>query len=364
MKFSSYTAEDLVLNPEFREWVLNPTPAANAFWGNWLKSHPEKLNEVKEAKKILRKFPLEQYALQEEDVNTIWESLKQGTVNSELDEAREKSYLLNAETVIHRFESKSQVRSNSIWKRTLRYAASLILITAIATWYLNINHIDDPEPHVEIPVAKIEKETQRGQKLTIYLSDGSKVVLNTNSKLIYPEQFSTEGRSVTLEGEAFFEVSKDVNRPFQVKTKDLITTALGTSFNINTRKEGTHVALATGKVIVSSQSTASEVILDPGKEAWYIPDTEKLVTGYFDYDLVMGWKDQAIIFKKASEQEVFSTLENWYDVDIAKTNKPTSPWDYSGEFVKMDLNSVLLSISFSMDFKYTINEQKVTITYQ
>lgn len=365
MNYFSCTVEDLVLKSEFREWVLNPTPASNIFWENWLKTHPEKLHEVKQAKEILRRFPLQHHLLMEDEVNNIWERLEKATEEKELDEVRDNTYLLNAETVISRFESKSQDRSNGIWKKLLRFAASVALVVAAALWYLSIISLEEPEAAVVIPVAEVSRETQRGQKSTIYLKDGSKVVLNTNSRLIYPEQFSNENRLVSLEGEAFFEVSKDVNRPFQVKTGDLITTALGTSFNVNTRKSGTHVALATGKVIVSSntKSEASKVALEPGQDAWYYSESENLVTGYFDHDLVLGWKDQTILFKKANEKDVFTTLENWYDVDITKTNLPSSPWDYSGEFKKMDLKSVLLSISFTMDFDYTIEEQKVTITY-
>ncbi len=364
MNSSSYTSEDLILNPKFREWVINPTPALNTFWEEWLNSHPEKLNDVKEARELLKKFPLEQNLLRQEDIDEIWQRLKQGTKNNVLDEAKKTSHLLNAETVISQFESNSKTSSVSLWKKSLRYAASLLLIASVIAWYFNLNDADKSEIPVKTQVTEIVKETQRGQKSTIYLGDGSKVVLNTKSKLTYPERFSNEKRQVDIEGEAFFEITKDAKRPFVVKTKDVTTTALGTSFNVNTRKGGTHVALATGKVLVATHSESSEVILHPGKEARYSTETEQLTTRYFDYDLVLGWKDQAIIFKKASEREVFSTLENWYDVDIIKSNKSTLPWDYSGEFVKMDLNSVLLAISFSMDFTYTINDQKVTITYQ
>ncbi len=365
MNYSSCKAEDLVLNPEFREWVVNPTPATNDFWENWLKTHPDKLQEVKEAKEILRKFPIKQHAIREEEVDKIWESIEKANSDGKFDTVRDNMYPLNAETVISRFELKTKGRSKSVWKKSLRFAASLTLVVAAALWYLNITSLEEPEAAVDIPIAEVTRETQRGQKSTIYLKDGSKVMLNANSKLTYPEQFSNKDRLVTLEGEAFFEVSKDLERPFQVKTGDLITTALGTSFNVNTQKNGTHVALATGKVLVSNniKPKAPKVILAPGQDAWYYPETENLVAGYFDYDLILGWKDQTIVFNKAKEKDVFSTLENWYDVDITKTNSPSSPWDYSGEFKKMDLKSVLLSISFTMDFEYTIKEQKVTITY-
>ncbi|MEQ6119603.1 FecR family protein [Reichenbachiella sp. MALMAid0571] len=365
MKYSSYTAEDLVLNPEFREWVLNPTVASNTFWENWLKQYPEKLQEVKEAKEILKKFPLEHNQLKDEVVEDIWKILEQASKNDEFDEAKDNTYVLNSETVISRFETKKEQKGISLWRKCLRYAAVAVLVIASIVGYNSLDEQKTEKSNVPKHIAMVNKETQRGQKSTIYLKDGSKVVLNANSKLTYPEQFSKENRLVILEGEAFFEVAKESNRPFQVRTGSVTTTALGTSFNINTRNEAVHIALATGKVVVSGDSKNQEpdIILKPGEDTRYFTKTQEFVTGLFDYDLILGWKDQTIVFKKADEDDVFSTLENWYDVDITRTNKPSLTWDYSGEFIKMDLNSVLLSIGFTMDFEYTIKEQKVTITY-
>lgn len=364
MKYPSYSTEDLVLNPEFREWVFNPTVASNTFWENWLKRYPEKLQTVKEAKELLRQFPQEQYSLKEEAVEDMWKILEHASKNNKLDESQENNYLLNSETVISRFE-KAEGIPISIWRKSLRFAAAVVLIIVAVVGYRDFYQKKEALRNTPISIAMIAKETQRGQKSTIYLKDGSKVTLNANSKLTYPEQFSKENRLVILEGEAFFEVAKESNRPFQVKTGSVTTTALGTSFNVNTRTEGIHIALATGKVLVSNDTKGkeSDVILSPGEDARYFTQSNKLVTGLFDYDLTFGWKDQTIVFKKAKEKDVFSTLENWYDVDITRTNKPSLEWDYSGEFIKMDLNSVLLSIGFTMDFEYSIKEQKVTITY-
>ncbi len=111
--------------------------------------------------------------------------------------------------------------------RLLRIAASVIIIIGIGLGgYLT---------KMDAPVAKIawmEKATEKGQRATITLMDGTKVYLNANSKVSFPERFSADKREVKLEGEAFFEVARNVERPFIIQSGDLTTTVLGTYLNI------------------------------------------------------------------------------------------------------------------------------------
>ncbi len=110
-----------------------------------------------------------------------------------------------------------------------------------------------PQDVEQIPtIVQIEKSTEPGQKLSFHLEDGTKVILNAGSKIWYPSNFNIHEREVILEGEAFFEVSKDASRPFRIVTESVVTTALGTSFNINAfpSNENIEIALVTGKVSV------------------------------------------------------------------------------------------------------------------
>ncbi len=363
MNHSSYVAEDLVLNPEFRSWVTNPTSASNSYWENWLKENPGKVDEVKKAKDIIKKFPVAYHRLDQEAVDDMWSVLKNAAVDESSPQDK-KTYPLNADTVISHFE-KEQSKPNAgvWWKKSMRYAAILSMLIGVFAVFLALKKDYEKESaYTSAPM--IVKKTQRGQKSTIYLNDGSKVILNSSSKLVYPKHFSAEDRVVKLRGEAYFEVAKDAKRPFRVQSGDITTTALGTSFNVNTRGPQVHVALTTGKVSVVPEGKDEQAqILLPGQDARYDEYTGHLTRGTFDVDLITAWKDQVLLFKKASEKQVFDVLQQWYAVDIEVTNKPKRPWEYSGEFKKMDLANVLLSIGFTMDFTYDITDQKVTITY-
>ena len=141
----------------------------------------------------------------------------------------------------------------------------------------------------------ITKTTTRGQKSTITLTDGSQVRLNSESSLIYPERFEENVRSIQLVGEAFFDVARDENRPFIIKSGEVTTTVLGTSFNVSAfPDEDIEVTVATGKVKVSpslesnspfeggseglagQQGDVKSQILLPGQQATFDPSTKEL----------------------------------------------------------------------------------------
>ena len=354
-----------MLNPEFREWVINPTVASNEFWENWLRQYPEKIQEVKKAKKILKNFPLEYNHLKDEAVDDLWKAMESAALKDQSEEVSNDTYLLNSETIISRFDNQRYNRKIGFWTKSRKIAAGIMLVIGATLGYTTLSTQNQEEQASKKEVVMITKENPRGQKSTIYLHDGSKIILNANSKLTFPEQFSPSARVVNLEGEAFFEVAEDSNSPFKVNTGNLTTTALGTSFNINTKNNRIHVALVTGKVYVSNKAGMQEsnLLLNPGEDAFYNGEINELVKGQFDNKEVLAWKNKTIVFKRAGEDYVISVVEDWYDVDITTTNKSSLTWDYSGEFKKMNLYDVLVSIGFTMEFDFEINDQQVTITY-
>ncbi|MFY0654007.1 MAG: FecR family protein [Cyclobacteriaceae bacterium] len=361
MNYTEYTTKDLILNPDFRNWVANPDVDSNKFWRDWLKQYPEKIHELKEAKKILRDLPLEYNYLKEEAVDSMWKNLERSI--------QEESIVLHPDMETELSSGYNVIPSNRnvFWKKFSKIAATVLLLLGMAYVFTILKDQNwNNDYGVKKEVSFLSKQNPRGHKSTIYLRDGSKVILNANSKLTYPDKFSFDERIVSLEGEAFFEVAKDKDRPFKVQTGNLTTMALGTSFNINTYQDQVHVALSTGKVLVYNRMDMdkTKTTLTPGQDAHYNSSNNELVKGEFDENLILGWKDQTIVFKKASEEDVIVTLENWYNVDIITRNKPSLKWDYSGEFENMALDNVLQSIGFTMDFEHQIKEQNVIITYK
>lgn len=247
------------------------------------------------------------------------------------------------------------------WGMWAKWAAAIALvISAIAVFY-NASEIHETKMVVQA-YKLIEKSTHNGQKLTTNLPDGSKVMLNTNSKISYQFPFNGNERIIHLEGEAFFEVERDTLRPFRVISSGITTTALGTSFNINSKHvKEVDVSLLTGKVSVEN-SHGESVILYPGSKVIAM-DSQLMPAGTFDYNQEFGWKDGLLMFRDASFPEIVNKLEDWYGVKVDLRGKIKQDIHYSGNYKNESLEEVLQGISFIYHFRYDISteESKVDI---
>lgn len=210
-------------------------------------------------------------------------------------------------------------------------------------------------------------ETTKGQFRTVSLPDGTVVKLNTSSSLrVSPTYSSNPERIVYLEGEAFFDVHRDVNKPFKVKTNEVEVTVLGTSFNVNSKFKGQaiKVAVASGKVKVENNNRDNQVFLEKNQMVT-IADNQFLKLTGFDQLKEYGWADQKLVFVHAGFAEVITQIENWYGVEISVKGEANnqSVWDYTATFDSQKLENVLLSLSFVKDFEYEIDGKKVQLKF-
>lgn len=176
-----------------------------------------------------------------------------------------------------------------------------------------------------VPVVKKMLQTHsivipRGETFKLILCDGTEVWLKANSKLVYPTAFIEKERTVFLEGEAYFKVTKDA-KPFIVKTDYLQTKVLGTEFNVKSyTAEDSHVTLISGKVQVRSHENARFVDLEPGKDAMLLSD------GLFEVKEVNSeaytyWKDGYFYFDELPLADIMKSIGRWYNVNVTFRNK-------------------------------------------
>lgn len=243
----------------------------------------------------------------------------------------------------------------------LRVAA--IIVLAFGLSFL-VQKIMSAEQRPEI--SYLEKEAPKGRQQAVMLPDGTKITLNADSRLSYPVEFSGNKREVKLEGEAFFEVARDEKRPFTIVSGDVLTTVLGTSFNVKAYQgeQEISVSVAHGKVKVSRfDMTNQAYYLSPGKEAVYQPDKKSFTVQEFEAKETLAWKEGILYFKDATFEEVKKRLERWYGVDIQVVGKAAQEWQYSGIFERQSLDNVLLSIGYVKHFTYEKNGNQVKIIY-
>jgi len=264
------------------------------------------------------------------------------------------------------FESSPNYQNKP--KRTFRlvkYAASIAVFFALFIYFLQ----DQFQPAIQkpSPIEMVLKQTSKGQKSTIILSDGSKVILNSQSQISYPKYFTDSTRLVTLKGEAYFEVAKDITRPFSVVTNSVKTTALGTSFNINGRTPKVKVSLATGKVVVQSGfeklKKENHYFLIPGEAIIFDPKSNDALISTFDYKSDFSWKDGVLYFHNADFYEIKSKLEVWYDIEFDIENKQLAKKKFTGRFDNETLKSVMESVGFALDYDYFVNGKKVKVIF-
>lgn len=262
--------------------------------------------------------------------------------------------------IIHKSSSKALGTRLTIFSKI---AASLLILLSSA--YFIFNQVEPKESViVEIPVKIYQGKAGIGEKLKITLPDETAVILNSLSKLTFTSEFGEKERVVTLDGEAFFEITPDSTRPFQVQTGQPVNHALGTAFNVFSRNAYTAIALTEGKVSVkkSDQDQAGETLLFPGEMALLAnADQENIVVKKFDSQSVTAWKEGEIRFKSKSLESILDDLQNWYGVSVEYQGDANRQRNVTGVFDNESLKNILEGLSFSLGINYKLKGNEVII---
>ena len=370
MEISNYTTEDFVLDPSFKKWVLQPNATSNLYWADLLVKNPSKYKEAKDARAIILRLNTKtQPKLSDREMSDLWKDID----NKMSDEVGVKAgskeirvIPLNSLSTLERGVTNAD--SGFKFLDSFRFRVASILLMAFSLGFIYSWLFSDTiVPVISPPVAAmVEHSTVPGVKSHLTLSDGSRVILNSGSKLTYAKNFEAEKREVYLDGEAFFNVAKDSNRPFVVNSMDTKTTALGTSFNVSAYQgETLNVSLLTGKVAVSRGGDAEEgVILNPGEALRIDSKNDRFTKSDFDQEVVIGWTKKWIIFQKTPLLEAIRVLENWYGVQIQIARQPGEQVLLSGRFQDETLENVLEGLKFSARFDFTIDKERVKIIFK
>lgn len=163
--------------------------------------------------------------------------------------------------------------------------------------------------------------TPRGHDFKVELADGTVIWLNAESRLEYPSRFTGKERVVHLQGEAYFEVAKDKERPFIIRTNNLQTRVLGTEFNIrNYSAHDSHVTLIRGSVEVRNALGGPYARITPGVDA-HLQEDGSFALEEVDTDSYVYWKEGFFYFDNVSLINIVQNLGRWYNVNVVFNNK-------------------------------------------
>ena len=214
--------------------------------------------------------------------------------------------------------------------------------------------------------AKIEYNTiivPRKGEYQLILADGSKVYLNSESKLRFPTRFEGKERRVYLEGEGYFEVVKDTAKPFIVEAKEVDVRVLGTSFNVSAyvSEQAVRTTLVDGKVRVGDRLTGKGEIILPGQQAEWEDGT--FTTKEVDTSIYTAWINGKFYFEGATLEEIASQLERWYDIDFFFTSENVKRFAFAGVINKeYSANKIFSIIEKTTRVRFNVNGRVVTVS--
>lgn len=221
-------------------------------------------------------------------------------------------------------------------------------------------HYNNGEPIVTAGETTIVTlETPRGGQYRITLADGTKVFMNAGSQLRYPLQFTGDKREVQLQGEAYFEVAHNLDKPFVVHSGQQQILVLGTKFNINSFEQIIATTLVQGSVQVHHQEQSKTVTLQPGQQARtsnHDITVQKVLTD--DY---LGWTQNLFVFNDLPLSDIMKQIGRWYDVD---TDFPTKFSDerFFAEIPRdRTLSQVLKDLEKAGPYKFEIQGRRVIV---
>jgi transmembrane sensor len=207
-----------------------------------------------------------------------------------------------------------------------------------------------------------------GQRHKILLSDGTQVQLNAGSKLTFPAIFSGKTREVYLTGEAFFEVTKNPEVPFIVKTDYLNIKVLGTAFNVTAYQDEqyTTAVLVEGRVNVAQTGMVNkEYILAPGQGCIYSNVDKSTQVRNVDIDDYVLWKDGLYNFRNMPLRDLVSRVRKYYNVPVQIEGEELANTNVTGKLVfSNDLNKVMIYLAKTMEGNFDITEEGVYILKQ
>ena len=200
----------------------------------------------------------------------------------------------------------------------------------------------------------------RGGEFNLTLSDGTRVWLNAETELRYPVQFNGKERVVYLKGEAYFEVSKNKEKPFLVQVDDMSVKVYGTAFNVNTYNK-IETVLVTGSV--SMNQGGKEVLLKPNQKGVFDQVSGKITVEDVDVLAYVSWKNGDFIFRNESLNSIMDKLSRWYGLEVLYQDAGLQEVRLSGNLKRYkDVRELFVSFEKISDARFKVQGNKVIVS--
>lgn len=314
----------------------------------WMKADPEHAELFEELHAIWNTRRNEEW-----DIDSAWNN-----ISKNLSDSRDTPLRLVSsfdKQVEHTDYSSTAIRKK-VWG--FRIAASLILIAGVLlTLMLSL----DPSSSEELPAMQ-ELIVEKGQRSQFKLSDGTQVWLNSDSRLEVPAQFNRDLREVHLEGEAYFDVASNPDKPFVIHAGETVSKVLGTQFNLQAYPDDEEVQLVVkeGKVAFGNRRTEGESRELVKNQMGALSGTNQLIIqDVADLERYIGWTEGKLVFQDTPLQEVAKKLERRYDIECTVEEPALRDRTVTATFKEETITEVLKIIALSVGVNYEIDKRLV-----
>ncbi|SDG77194.1 FecR domain-containing protein [Chitinophaga filiformis] len=261
--------------------------------------------------------------------------------------------------------SATPVKRMFPWK-WIGVAAAAVLITAVAVVVLR------PRQQQAEVARLMERQNGKATKATIELADGSKIWLNADSKLSYPEVFNGNSREVYLNGEAFFDIAANPKKPFIVHLSSGTVHVLGTSFNIRAyENEAVQTSVKTGKVafipVVAAGQQPDTIYITPDEKVTYRKafaenKEDAIVRETTSAEDDKAWTEGRLVFRDKTLEEIAAELERTFGKKVSFGSDAPRYYRLTGSFQDNSLQDIMYYLARSKAFHYSITDSTLLIT--
>ncbi len=317
---------------------------------------------------------------------SVWNALEIVKMGKEYDSG--KAFNTFKEQVNKRLKSSRRIGLYKKIDALIRIAAVFVILIGIG--HLLIKPVDKS---IQSGPSLFAIISPRGSKTQVLLPDGSKVWLNSESKIQYFNNFNQSGREVLLEGEGYFEVKKNPDKPFIVTTSDIRIKALGTTFNIKAYpgEKTIETTLVEGKLEVESDISGKVnklATLVPNQKVTFFKNNEAvqeqknieekkkvesappvksgldniISNEKVDPSLITSWKNNILYFDNENFQDLALKLERRFGVTIHFVDEDLKQMRFSGKFRDIIIEQVLEALQFASPFYYRLDDNNIYLS--
>lgn len=384
-KYKDFSITDFLDDPDFLRWMTDPTPEDEVFWRDFLMVYPSKKSQIQEARLVFKLLQSRESKMTLSEQYELWNSIQQ------------KSKFSGKQIILQLFKYAAILvlvffsgavsyyyYQNSFSRRTPQFAdlypadgGAMVILADGSKVSLKkdmseilysengdqlVVNSDTIKQKPELKEALNKVIVSYGKKSMIVLSDGTKVWLNAGSQLVYPAFFSNDTREVSLVGEAFFDVTKNPEKPFIVKASDVNVQVLGTRFDISAYPEDKIIqtVLEEGKINLKYEENGlfkrdHTLSMTPNQMVEFDRSSRETASSIVNVSKYVSWKEGMLEFEKVNLNKALKQIERFYNVNITLGSEQIGEFKLSG---KLDLKNTAEDVLNVIKLTLPVNWQR------